>query len=139
MKYWGIILLVGIGVLLLLLSVTPSKKLKCIDDMCMVMEKTFWKPKPRLKQYFFKSDILGVQIENRKGVDYLVLNTKAAGDIYLKFIHTSKTAFKSKQALTTQMNKFFKDLIETKKDYESPWQRDVGSIQIYLYGKPLFN
>lgn len=138
MKYWVMFLVVGFLVLLLVLSYTPQKKLKCVDDMCMVLEKTFWHPKSRIKQYFFKSDVRSVVVETNKGVDYLVIKTKSSNDIYLKFIHTSKTAFESKAKLSARMNQFFMNLIHSDKDYESPWQRDVGAMQIYVFGKPLF-
>ncbi|MBO8430151.1 hypothetical protein IAC76_02070 [Spirochaetes bacterium] len=138
MKYWVMFLVVGFLVLLLVLSFTPQKKLKCVDDMCMVLEKTFWHPKSRIKQYFFKSDVRSVVVETNKGVDYLVIKTKSSNDIYLKFIHTSKTAFESKAKLSARMNQFFMNLIHSDKDYESPWQRDVGAMQIYVFGKPLF-
>ena len=138
MKYWVMFLVVGFFVLLLVLSFTPQKKLKCVDDMCMVLEKTFWHPKSRIKQYFFKSDVRSVVVETNKGVDYLVIKTKSSNDIYLKFIHTSKTAFESKAKLSARMNQFFMNLIHSDKDYESPWQRDVGAMQIYVFGKPLF-
>ena len=138
MKYWVMFLVVGFLVLLLVLSFTPRKKLKCVDDMCMVLEKTFWHPKSRIKQYFFKSDVRSVVVETNKGVDYLVIKTKSSNDIYLKFIHTSKTAFESKAKLSARMNQFFMNLIHSDKDYESPWQRDVGAMQIYVFGKPLF-
>ncbi len=138
MKYWGLFLVNAFIILLLVLSFTPMKKLKCADDMCMVLEKTFWHPKSRIKQYFFKSDVRGVVVETNKGVDFLVIKTKSSNDIYLKFIHTSKTAFESKAKLSARMNQFFMNLINSKEDYESPWQRDVGSLQIYVFGKPLF-
>ena len=138
MKYWGLFLVNAFIILLLVLSFTPMKKLKCADDMCMVLEKTFWHPKSRIKQYFFKSDVRGVVVETNKGVDFLVIKTKSSNDIYLKFIHTSKTTFESKAKLSARMNQFFMNLIYSKEDYESPWQRDVGSLQIYVFGKPLF-
>ena len=138
MKYWGLFLVNAFIILLLVLSFTPMKKLKCADDMCMVLEKTFWHPKSRIKQYFFKSDVRGVVVETNKGVDFLVIKTKSSNDIYLKFIHTSKTASESKAKFSARMNQFFMNLINSKEDYESPWQRDVGSLQIYVFGKPLF-
>lgn len=138
MKYWGIFLAAAIIILFAVLSFTPSKKLKCADDMCMILEKTFWHPKSRIKQYFFKSDVLDARIETKNNQDYLVITTKSSGDIYLKFLHTSKTAFKNKNELSIEMNRLFMRMVRSNKDYESDWQKDVGSIQIYAFGKPLF-
>lgn len=139
MKYWIICLSVGVLILLLILGVTPYKKLKCVDDMCMVLEKTFLHPDARVTNHFFKSDVNTVAVETKDNVDYLVIKTKSSGDIYLKFLHTSKTAFQSKTELSKAMNKLFMDIVRSKKDYESKWLKDVGSIQIYVYGKPLFD
>lgn len=138
MKYWGIFLAAAIIVLFAVLSFTPSKKLKCVDDMCMILEKTFWHSKSKIKQYFFKSDVLDARIESKNNQDYLVLTTKTSGDIYLKFIHSSKTAFKNKSELSSEMRRLFMRMVHSNKDYESEWQKDVGSFQIYVYGKPLF-
>lgn len=138
MKCWLTFLMLGICAFLIGLSLTPMKKLKCADDVCMVLEKTFWHPKSKIKQYFFKSDVKSVVVETNNGVDYLVIKTKSTNDVYLKFIHTSKTAFKSQSELSADMNKFFMNLIHSKKDYETEWLREVGSLQVYVFGKPLF-
>ena len=139
MKYWGIFLLAAIIVLFAVLSFTPSKKLKCVDDMCMILEKTFWNPKSRIKQYFFKSDIKDVRVKSSdSGADYLVITTKSDEVIELKFIHSKQDNFIKHFDLTNEMNRVIMNIFYDKRDYESEWQKDVGSFQIYVYGKPLF-
>lgn len=139
MKYWSIFLSIIIIAFAILLCITPSKKIKCVDDMCVILEKTLIVPKPRISQYFFKSDIKDVVLESSNGKDVLVLKRKSGDDIYLKFIHNTKTIFKSKDELNKRTKLFFRKLLTSKENYESQWQRDVGSIQIYMYGKPLFD
>ncbi len=137
MKYLYVLLLIIILLLLGIGSTAPMKKLKCIDNTCYILEKNYWNKKPKIKQKFYKSQIRYVDIETQEGVDYLVLKTYTE-DIYLKFVHTTKTMFKSKAKLKTDMNLFFVNLVNSDKDVDTPWQRDLGSIQIYMFGKPLF-
>ena len=137
MKYLYVLLFIAILFLIGIGSAAPMKKLKCAGNTCYVLEKTYWNKKPKIKQRFYKSQIRYVDIETQEGVDYLVLKTYT-GDIYLKFVHTTKTMFKSKSKLKADLNLFFANLVNSDKNVETEWQRDLGSIQIYMFGKPLF-
>ena len=137
MKYLYVLLLIVIFFVIGIGSAAPMKKLKCVGNTCYILEKTYWNKKPKIKQYFYKSQIRYVDIETQEGVDYLVLKTYT-GDIYLKFVHTTKTMFKSKSKLKADLNLFFVNLVNSDKNVETAWQRDLGSIQIYMFGKPLF-
>ena len=137
MKYFFVILIIGIFALMGVVSSAPLKKLKCIGNTCYILEKTYWNKKPKIKEKFYKSEIRYVDIETQEGTDYLVLKTYS-GDIYLKFVHTTKTMFKSKAKLKADMNLFFVNLVNSDRNVETPWQRDLGAIQIYMFGKPLF-
>ncbi len=137
MKYFFVILIICIFALMGVVSSAPLKKLKCVGNTCYVLEKTYWNKKPKIKERFYKSEIRYVDIETQEGTDYLVLKTYS-GDIYLKFVHTTKTMFKSKAKLKADMNLFFVNLVNSDRNVETPWQRDLGAIQIYMFGKPLF-
>ena len=137
MKYFFVILIICIFALIGVVSSAPLKKLKCVGNTCYVLEKTYWNKKPKIKERFYKSEIRYVDIETQEGTDYLVLKTYS-GDIYLKFVHTTKTMFKSKAKLKADMNLFFVNLVNSDRNVETPWQRDLGAIQIYMFGKPLF-
>lgn len=137
MKYFFVILIICILALMGVVSSAPLKKLKCVGNTCYVLEKTYWNKKPKIKERFYKSEIRYVDIETQEGTDYLVLKTYS-GDIYLKFVHTTKTMFKSKAKLKADMNLFFVNLVNSDRNVETPWQRDLGAIQIYMFGKPLF-
>lgn len=137
MKYFFVILIICIFALMGVVSSAPLKKLKCLGNTCYVLEKTYWNKKPKIKERFYKSEIRYVDIETQEGTDYLVLKTYS-GDIYLKFVHTTKTMFKSKAKLKADMNLFFVNLVNSDRNVETPWQRDLGAIQIYMFGKPLF-
>lgn len=137
MKYFFVILIICIFALMGVVSSAPLKKLKCLGNTCYVLEKTYWNKKPKIKERFYKSEIRYVDIETQEGTDYLVLKTYS-GDIYLKFVHTTKTMFKSKAKLKADMNLFFVNLVNSDRNVETPWQRDLSAIQIYMFGKPLF-
>lgn len=137
MKYFFVILIICIFALMGVVSSAPLKKLKCVGNTCYVLEKTYWNKKPKIKERFYKSEIRYVDIETQEGTDYLVLKTYSS-DIYLKFVHTTKTMFKSKAKLKADMNLFFVNLVNSDRNVETPWQRDLGAIQIYMFGKPLF-
>lgn len=139
MKYAIISVFVFIAMLVLfgIVSSAPLKKLKCIGNTCYVLERTYWDKKPKIKQRFYKSNIRYVDIATEEGQDYLVLKTRA-NDIYLKFVHNPNTMFKSKAKLKAEMNLFFVNLVNSDKDVETPWQRDLGAIQLYMFGQPLF-
>lgn len=137
MKYFFVILIICIFALIGVVSSAPLKKLKCVGNTCYVLEKTYWNKKPKIKERFYKSEIRYVDVETQEGTDYLVLKTYS-GDIYLKFVHTTKTMFKSKAKLKADMNLFFVNLVNSDRNVETPWQRDLGAIQIYMFGKPLF-
>lgn len=138
MKYFVISLIVGILAILIIGSCAPLKKLKCVDDLCVILEKNYWTKKMITKSHFYKTDIKSTEIKEQNGVDYLVIKTQNNGDIYLKFLHTPQTIFQDKDELSKHVNEFFMKLIQSNKDYESKWQRDIGALQIYFYGKPLF-
>jgi len=116
----------------------PQKKLRCVGDMCYVLEKSIMKPKPKINQKFRKSEVRYVDIATQDGNDYIVVKTYR-GDIYLKFIHTPTTAFKSKNTLKAEANEFFINLVSSNSNVNTKWKRDLGSFQIYMFGKPLFN
>lgn len=128
-----VVMLVLVGII----SSAPLKKLRCQGNVCYVLEKTYWDKTPKIKNRFYKSNIRYVDIATEEGQDYLVLKTRA-NDIYLKFVHNPNTMFKSKAKLKAEMNLFFVNLVNSDKDVETPWQRDLGAIQIYLFGQPLF-
>lgn len=138
MKYWILFLGFLAVFILLMWSVTPLKKLKCEKDMCMVLEKTVTNQKPRTTVSFLKSDISTVYMDTKNNNDIIVIRMKSGNDVNLKFIHNRKTAFQNKQQIAEQVNKFFIKLIKSEQNYETEWQRDIGSVQIYLYGEPLF-
>lgn len=138
MKYFFIALLIGVLIVSYLIASAPQKKLRCVSDDCYILEKSMMYPKPKVSQKFRKSEVRYVDIATQDGNDYIVVKTYS-GDIYLKFIHTPRTAFKSKNQLKADANQFFINLVNSDKNINTKWQRDLGAIQIYMFGKPLFN
>ncbi len=138
MKYFFIALFIGVLIISYLIASAPQKKLRCVSDDCYILEKSMMHPKPKVSQKFRKSEVRYVDIATQDGSDYIVVKTYS-GDIYLKFIHTPRTAFKSKNQLKADANQFFINLVSSDKNINTKWQRDLGSIQIYMFGKPLFN
>lgn len=138
MKYWLLFLAFCVVSFLLMWSVTPLKKLKCEKDMCMVLERTVSNQKPRITHSFLKSEISTVYMETKNNNDMIVIRMKSGNDINLKFIHNKNTAFQNKEQIAARVNQFFINLIKSEQNYETEWQRDIGSVQIYMYGEPLF-
>lgn len=139
MKYWLLFLCTAAVIASVVFMLTPLKKLRCEKDVCMIMEKTIYNSKPRVVHTFSKKDIKSINVEKVNNMDYIVISLKSGDDLSLKFIHTKNTAFKNRYELTQIVNKFFINIINSDKTTETEWQREVGSIQIYMYGKPVFN
>lgn len=138
MKYVLIVIAIIILIISYLVASAPQKKLRCVNDVCYILEKSAVPPKPKISQKFRKSEVRYVDIATQDGNDYIVVKTYS-GDIYLKFIHTPRTAFKSKNQLKAEANQFFINLVNSDNNVNTKWQRDLGSIQIYMFGKPLLN
>lgn len=138
MKIFGIILIIGLIILSYFIASAPQKKLKCLGDHCAVFEKSKLYPKPRITGRFLRSEVKSVDIATRNGTDYIVVVTSTK-KLYLKFIHNASSTFKSKQQLKADANKFFINIVNSNEDIDTNWRRDLGSIQLYMFGKPIFN